>query len=234
MFEDSRQRSILLVEDEPDLANMVGDYLREHGFYVEVQARGDTAPERILTSQPDVVILDVNLPGLNGFEICRLVRDHYPGVILMLTARAEEADEVAGLDSGADDYLSKPVRPRALLARLRLHLERGEPLAATLPSQLQIGDLRVDATRRRVLIRNQEVALTSAEFDLLHFLAANAGRALSRSEIYQAIHGMPYDGLDRSIDLRISRLRKKLGDDPSHPQRILSVRGTGYLLAEPP
>jgi two-component system, OmpR family, response regulator RstA len=233
MFEDSRQRSVLVVEDESELADMVGDYLREHGFHVETHGRGDTAPERILALQPDAVILDVNLPGLDGFSICRSIRDRFAGIILMLTARGEEEDEITGLDSGADDYLSKPVRPRVLLARLRMHWERGEPSNGTLPVFVQVGDLSIDAARRRALIQNKEVALTSAEFDLLHLLAANAGRALSRTEIHRAIHGLPYDGLDRSIDLRISRLRKKLGDDPSNPARVLSVRGTGYLLAVP-
>lgn len=155
--------------------------------------------------------------------------------IVMLTARGEEIDEVLGLEVGADDYLAKPVRPRALLARLRTHLRRSTLRETAEPSQpIQVGSLVVDASRMSAEIDGVELDLTTAEFELLQFLAENAGRTVSRNDIYQHIHGMRFDGLDRSIDLRISRLRKKVGDDPSKPKRIKSVRGVGYILAVDP
>ena len=153
----------------------------------------------------------------------------------MLTARGDEVDEVVGLEVGADDYMTKPVRPRVLLARLRAQLRRdtvADRDAAKGP--LRAGSIMVDAKNRSAEIAGERLDLTTAEFDLLLLLAEHAGEALSRNEIYQQIHGLPFDGLDRSIDLRISRLRKKLGDDPANPRRIKSVRGVGYLLSVEP
>lgn len=210
---------------------MVADFLKPHGFDVLVESRGDSAVQRILQEDPEVVILDVNLPGKDGFAICREVRSDYGGAIIMLTARGGEVDEVLGLEFGADDYLAKPVRPLALLARLRTHLRRSSPDPAATGQSVVVGSLVVDTARRTVELHGIELDLTTAEFDLLKLLADHAGKPLSRNEIYQFIHGTRYDGLDRSIDLRISRLRKKLGDDPLRPQRIISVRGTGYQLS---
>jgi two-component system, OmpR family, response regulator RstA len=225
---------ILLVEDEPILGAMVMDYLREQGFEVALESRGDVAVERIIKESPEAVILDINLPGCDGFDVCRQVRDRYRGTIVMLTARASEVDEVLGLECGADDYLSKPVRPKVLLARLRVHLRKHQATDSSVTAPLRVGDLMVDPASRRVELSGREVEVSSAEFDVLQLLAASAGKTVSRAEIFQAIHGMKFDGLDRSIDLRISRLRKKLGDDPLHPKRIKSIRGTGYLLALDP
>lgn len=231
--QDSQHYRILLVEDDAQLAAMVADFLSPHGFQVTIEGRGDVAVARIINENPAAVVLDVNLPGLDGFAVCAAVRRDYPGAIIMLTARGDEVDEVLGLDSGADDYMAKPVRPRALLARLRTHLRRVTPdEQASQP--LVVGSLVVDAARRSVELDGGAVDLTSAEFDLLHLLARHAGKTLSRNDIYQEIHGMKYVGLDRSIDLRISRLRKKLGDDPAKPQRIKSVRGVGYMLSLEP
>ena len=224
---------VLLVEDDAPLASMVADFLSANNFEVTIEGRGYVAAERILRESTDAVVLDVNLPGQDGFTVCKTVRDQYHGAILMLTARGEEVDEVLGLEAGADDYLAKPVRPRALLARLRTHLRRITP-SEEASQPVVVGSLVVDPSRRSVEIEGQYIELTTAEFDLLKLLAENAGRTLSRNDIYQQIHGMKYDGLDRSIDLRISRLRKKLGDDPSRPQRIKSVRGVGYMLAVEP
>jgi DNA-binding response OmpR family regulator len=151
----------------------------------------------------------------------------------MLTARGEELDEVLGLEAGADDYMAKPVRPRALLARLRSHLRRATAAERASPP-IRVGALVVDAARRSVALDGRPVELTTAEFDLLYLLARHAGRTLTRRDIYQHLHGMDFDGLDRSIDLRISRLRKKLGDDPAKPHRVKSVRGVGYLLSVEP
>jgi two-component system OmpR family response regulator/two-component system response regulator RstA len=233
MNQASQNYRILLVEDDASLASMVADFLAPHGFDVSMEGRGDTAVERIVAENPEAVVLDVNLPGLDGFSVCQAVRARYRGAIIMLTARGEEIDEVLGLEAGADDYMAKPVRPRALLARLRTHLRRVTP-AEQASKPITVGSLTVDAARRSVEIDSTAVDLTTAEFDLLNLLATHAGRTLSRDDIYQEIHGVKYDGVDRSIDLRISRLRKKLGDDSAKPQRIKSVRGVGYMLSIEP
>ncbi len=235
MNEDRQHYRILLVEDDAPLASMVADFLAPHGFDVAIEGRGDRAVARIINEQPDAVILDVNLPGLDGISVCRNVRNDFAGPILILTARGEEVDEVVGLEVGADDYMAKPVRPRALLARLRVHLRKTVPIdPEPTERRIQVGALVIDASRRTLELAGQPIELTTAEFELLWLLAKQAGQVLSRVDIYQRIHGIQHDGFDRSIDLRISRLRKKLGDDPSNPQRIKSVRGVGYILTVEP
>jgi two-component system, OmpR family, response regulator RstA len=233
MNQESPRHRILLVEDDAPLASMVAEFLTQHGCDTAIERRGDTAVKRILVENPDAVLLDVNLPGLDGFSICRAVRDKYAGVIIMLTARGDEVDEVLGLEAGADDYLPKPVRPRVLLARLQTHLRRAVPGGQTI-APLVVGSLVVDDGQRRVSFGGKEVNLTTAEFDLLLLLARHAGRTVSRRDLYLQLQDTKYDGLDRSIDLRISRLRKKLGDDPLRPKRIKSVRGAGYMLSAEP
>ncbi len=232
MNQGLQKHRVLLVEDDVALASMMVDFLSPHGFSVSTEGKGDSAVRRIVEENPDAVVLDVNLPGLDGFSVCRLVRPTYRGAVIMLTARGEEVDEVYGFEAGADDYMAKPVRPRALLARLRTHLRRATPTEYEARSKpIRVGSLVVDASRRSVEIDHSTLDLTTSEFDLLHLLVENAGRPLSRDDIYQQIHGMKYDGIDRSIDLRISRLRKKLGDDPARPRRIKSVWGVGYILS---
>lgn len=226
---------ILLVEDDAELAAMVAEFLMPYGYEVAVEGRGDDAVARILEQNPDAVILDINLPGLDGLSVCRRVRPDYHGTILILTARGDEIDEVVSLELGADDYMAKPVRPRALLARLQVHLRRSSDHESNVPSgPIETGSLRIDPSRLAVELDGAPLQLTTAEFDLLLFLAENVGQSLSRNDIYQRIHGVKYDGLDRSIDLRVSRLRKKIGDDPTNPQRIKSVRGVGYMLSFEP
>lgn len=224
---------VLVVEDDAPLASMVADFLAPHGFDVSIESRGDGSVTRIQNDNPDAVVLDVMLPGLDVFSICKAVRAHYRGPIIMLTARGEEIDEVVGLEAGADDYMAKPVRPRALLARLQMHLRRATPEDQVSPP-ITVGSLVVDAKRRVVELDGTAVDLTTAEFELLHLLARHAGQTISRNDMCLQIHGLKYDGIDRSIDLRISRLRKKLGDDPARPQRIKSVRGVGYMLSLEP
>jgi DNA-binding response OmpR family regulator len=226
--------SVLLVEDDRELAEIVRDYLNENGFTVSIELRGDTAVGRILDEKPDLVVLDINLPGADGFSVCKSVREGYHGAIIMLTARIEEIDEVLGLEFGADDYLTKPVRPRVLLARLRAHLRKGPVLNADAENCIQAGGLSIYPSRRHVELRGVVVELTSAEFDLLAYLSRRVGKVVSRAELYEALHSETYDPQDRSIDLRISRLRRKLGDSQSNPTRIKSVRGTGYLLSVEP
>lgn len=216
--------SILLVEDDEELANLVGDFLRSHGFEVDEVRRGDIAPDRILATQPDAVLLDLMLPGLDGMEVCRRARaGGYRGAIVMLTARGDAIDEIMGLQVGADDYLTKPVRPRVLLAHLQAVLRRFQPTTR----KLTMGRLALDLAARTVEMDGEEVALTTADFELLAVLASRSGQVLSRDELSVELRGFPWDGLDRSIDLRVSRLRKRLGDDGSI---IKSVRGSGYLL----
>lgn len=223
---------ILLVEDDRELALMVSDFLTPHGFALSIETRGDRAVERIRTELHDAILLDVNLPGLDGLSVCRAVRTEFKGPILILTARGDEVDEVVGLEVGADDYLAKPIRPRILLARLRAQLRKTSlPSGEQLSNIITIGALLIDAGRRMVKLNGQDLKLTTAEFEVLWLLAENVGQIVARSEIYKRIHGAEYDGVDRSIDLRISRLRKKLGDDPVDPQRIISVRNSGYQLS---
>lgn len=226
------QQRLFLAEDDRELASMVADFLSANGFDVLVEHDGTRALNRIQTEPFDVVVLDIGLPGIDGISICRTVRNDFEGPILILTARGDEIDEVVALEVGADDYMSKPVRPHALLARLRVHLRRvGQSGTQATTTRISVDDLLIDTTNRSVSIGDHNIDLTTAEFDLLWLLAKNAGKVIPRDELYQELHGVRYDGLDRSIDLRVSRLRKKIGDDPVQPQRIKSVRSVGYLLA---
>ncbi|HKS12137.1 MAG TPA: response regulator transcription factor [Pseudomonas sp.] len=220
---------ILIVEDDQRLAELTAEYLQANGFEVAVEGDGARAARRIIDSQPDLVILDLMLPGEDGFSICRRVRGHYQGPVLMLTARTDELDQIQGLDLGADDYICKPVRPRLLLARIQALLRRSEPPEGK-RQQLQFGALRLDNGLREAWLHGQGIELTSAEFDLLWLLASNAGRVLSREAIFTSLRGVGYDGQDRSIDVRISRIRPRIGDDPDHPRLIKTLRGKGYLF----
>ena len=223
---------ILIVEDDQRLAELTQEYLQSNGLQVAIESDGARAAARILKEQPDLVVLDLMLPGEDGLSICRKVRGQFAGPILMLTARTDDMDEVLGLEMGADDYVCKPVRPRVLLARIRALLRRSEGGEAPVENQrrLEFGPLVIDSAMREAWLRGASVELTSAEFDLLWLLAANAGRILSREEIFNALRGIEYDGQDRSIDVRISRIRPKIGDDPMHPRLIKTVRSKGYLF----
>ena len=222
---------VLIVEDDQRLAELTREYLESNGLRVSIEGNGALAAERIIAEQPDLVILDLMLPGEDGLSICRKVRDRYDGPILMLTARTDDMDQVLGLDTGADDYVCKPVRPRLLLARVQALLRRSEPPQAVVPERrLQFGPLVVDNALREAWLHENGIELTSAEFDLLWLLVANAGRILSREEIFTALRGIGYDGQDRSIDVRISRIRPKIGDDPIHPRLIKTIRSKGYLF----
>jgi two-component system response regulator RstA len=224
---------ILIVEDDQRLAELTREYLESNGLKVAIEADGAQAAARILREQPDLVVLDLMLPGEDGLSICRKVRSSYHGPILMLTARSDDMDQVLGLEMGADDYVCKPVRPRVLLARIRALLRRSEGSSEAVvvdQRRLEYGVLVIDSAMREAWLREQSIELTSAEFDLLWLLASNAGRILSREEIFTALRGIEYDGLDRSIDVRISRIRPKIGDDPMHPRLIKTVRSKGYLF----
>lgn len=229
---DSERHRILLVEDDAELASMVADFLEANGISVVIEGNGTEAANRIARESFDGLVLDIGLPGMDGISICKTVRSGFDGPILMLTARGNEIDEVVALEVGADDYMAKPVRPRALLARLRVHLKRSQGEATEDSStRIDIGRLSIDSSNRTVTIDGKPVKLTTAEFDLVWLLATNAGTVISREKMYEKLHGVEYDGVDRSIDLRVSRLRKKVGDDPNLPRLIKSIRGVGYLMA---
>lgn len=228
---------ILIVEDDERLAELTREYLESNGLEVTVENHGGRAVERIRNDQPDLVVLDLMLPGEDGLSICRRVRPFYSRPIIMLTARTDDLDQVLGLEMGADDYISKPVKPRVLLARIRAMLRRATEISnseesAEEATRLQFNDLVVDRSMREAWLNDVSIDLTSAEFDLLWLLSSNAGRVLSREEIFTALRGIEYDGQDRSIDVRVSRIRPKIGDDPIHPRRIKTVRSKGYLFVK--
>lgn len=220
---------IMIVEDDERLATLTREYLEANGMKVTVVSNGAQAIRLIRREQPDLVVLDVMLPGADGFAVCREVRPEFRNPILMLTARTDDMDQVLGLEIGADDYVPKPVKPRVLLARIKALLRRVETDQAG-NGRLAFGDLVVDNDAREVSYQGASVELTSAEYDLLWLLASNAGTVLSRELIFERLRGIRYDGQDRSIDVRISRIRPKIGDDPDNPRRIKTVRSKGYLF----
>ena len=227
---------ILLVEDDLRLTELTAEYLRKHGFKVTTETHGDAAEHRILTENPDLVILDIMLPGKDGFAICRSIRPKYKGIILIFTARDEDLDQILGLELGADDYIAKPAQPRLLLARIKALLRRslpdGDPAAPSGLSELLFGSFKISQSTRSAHLGSALIDLTTAEFDLLWLLARNAGNILSRDDLLHELRGIGFDGIDRSIDARISRLRRKLDDDPENPTRIKTVRGKGYLFSK--
>lgn len=224
---------VLLVEDDARLASLIQEYMQGHGFEVAIESHGDAAVERIAEEQPDVVILDWMLPGMDGLEICRRAREHYRGAILMLTARDEDVDQIVGLEVGADDYVTKPVEPRVLLARVKALLRRVQPGEEERNGDdLTIGPLYISAVSRQAKLQGEAIKMTTAEFDLLWYLASRAGSIVTRDQLYSDLCGIEYDGIDRSIDIRVSRLRKLIGDDSEQPRCIKTIRGKGYLFAD--
>jgi len=205
---------------------------------VTLATRGDVAIELIESDQPDLVILDIMLPVKDGFEVCQTIRPFYHGPILMMTARDHETDEVLGLELGADDYVVKPVKPRVLLSRIKALFRRtsaSEVMPAIVdldPNKITFGQLAIDANSRTTMLAGVKVAISSNEFDVLWQLAQSADNLVSRKELVTQRRGIDYDGFDRSIDILISRIRKKLGDDASNPYRIKTVWGKGYLFVK--
>jgi len=241
---ESQQR-ILLVEDDEKLSALITNYLHKNNLDVETEFRGDTAVQRIIDSNPDLVLLDVMLPGLDGFEVCKQVRSAYKGAILMLTAKDDDIDQIVGLEIGADDYVVKPVEPRLLLARIRALLRRGmshtadnnndHTLLLSKKNRLTFDSLVIDRSSRIVTRHGNPIELTSVEFDLLWLLASYAGTTLSREQICRAVFNIDYNGLSRSVDNKISHLRHILHDSSKpesslKPQGIKTIRGKGYLF----
>jgi two-component system, OmpR family, response regulator len=223
---------VLLVEDDRRLAALTREYLESHGVAVTIVEDGRRGLDAALHGRWDAVLLDLMLPGMDGLEVCRELRARSDVPVIVLTARGEEADRVMGLELGADDYVAKPFSPRELLARLRAVVRRAKGRAGPARGVLRVGGLTVDPGARRVSLDGHDVALTGYEFALLEALARRAGRVLSREQLMELAKGSAEEAFDRSVDVHVSRLRQKLGDDPKRPRLIKTVRGSGYVLAE--
>ncbi len=220
---------VMLVEDDVRLAALAKEYLEAYEFSVDIVDRGDAALAHFGATQPDLVVLDLTLPGLDGMVVCRQIRQTSRVPILILTAREDQFDEVSGLEQGADDYVQKPVQPRVLLARLRALMRRGEPETLPTNSDVSVGLLRISKENRAVLWRGDAIAMNSVEFKLFLILAESAGTVMSRNDILIKMRGIEFDGLDRSIDNTISRLRRKFDD--ADAEKIKTVWGEGYLFS---
>ena len=221
---------ILLVEDDLRLAALIEKFLTQNNFEVTVLNSGRHAVDYICKHQPDLTILDIMLPHVDGFTICKLARKQYEKPIIFLTAKDSDFDHVLGLEIGADDYIIKPVVPHVLLAHINVVLKRTNNQNTQISDEYSFGQLTISRKARTVLLNEEEISLTSHEFELLWLLASNAGEPQSRDFIHKKMIGREYDGLDRSVDVRISRLRKKLHDNLENPFRIKTVWGKGYLL----
>jgi two-component system, OmpR family, phosphate regulon response regulator OmpR len=222
---------LLIIDDDARLAAMLKDYLSAAGFVVERRFSGRDGLAALDAATFDAVILDVMLPDIDGFEVCRMIRARAQTPILMLTARGEDTDRIVGLEIGADDYLPKPFNPRELQARIRAILRRGRAAAGAPDAMLRFGRLQIDRESRMVRVDGAERLLTSYQFDLLVALAENAGRVLGRERLMDLVKGTELEAFDRSIDVHVSRIRSAIEDDPKHPRRIITVRGAGYVFA---
>lgn len=221
---------ILLVEDDISLAQWVSEYLQDHGFKVTHVARGDEVEMQVKDNQPDLILLDVMLPGMDGIEVCKTLRRFSSIPIIMMTARADEFDEVVGLEVGANDYIIKPVRPRALLARIKSVLRMLENNPVRNVNELAFGSLLINGDSKRVTYKGENIELSTSLFSLLWLLASNPGKVLDRDAVFKALIGREYDGLDRRMDVLVSNLRKKLQDNPQEPKKIKTIWGKGYLF----
>ena len=226
---------ILIIDDDKKLCRLIADYLEPMGYSVDIAHNGNEGLQMIIAGGYHAVILDVMMPETDGFEVLRQVRMKSDVPILMLTARDEETDRIVGLEMGADDYLSKTFSSRELLARLRAVTRRYKSYDPFLQqpeqkNELLFGPLKIEADSRTVLLHEHNITLTPLEFDLLFSMAKAAGKVLSRDQLLDAVAGRDYDVFDRSVDVHISSLRKKLGEDPRHPQFIQTIRSVGYMF----
>jgi DNA-binding response OmpR family regulator len=219
--------SVLIIDDDEGLNTLLTEYLSRFGYSVRTATHPDVGLRVLRTENPDIVILDVMLPDMDGFAVCRKVRETRRVPIIMLTARGDVMDRILGLELGADDYLPKPFEPRELVARIQSVLRRG---SAAANDHIRAGDVELNLATRSARLRGASLQLTGAEFELLSLLARNRGRILSRDRILDEIRGLDWDSFDRSIDVLVSRVRQKLGDDPRNPTYIRTVRGAGYLF----
>jgi two-component system OmpR family response regulator len=227
--------SVLLIEDDDRLAQLIGEYLNSYEFNVTIVRRGDTAVAAVREHNPALVILDLMLPNMDGMEVCRRIRSFSRVPVLILTARVDVFDQIAGLETGADDYVIKPIEPRVLVARARALLRRAQPAESAEPSMqdgtLSFGELVISPPDRAVSWRGQPVELKTAEYNLLLILARAAGTVLSRDDILRQLRGIEFDGLDRTVDAGISRLRRRFEDASPEPHKIKTIWGRGYLFS---
>jgi two-component system alkaline phosphatase synthesis response regulator PhoP len=225
-------QTVLVVDDEPKIAQLARDYLEHAGFAVVTAGDGPSALHAARVRHPDLVVLDLGLPGLDGLEVMRSIRLTGAMPIVVVTARDTELDKLLGLELGADDYVTKPFSPRELVARVRAVLRRTE--RATEPrDRIEVGDLVLDVPRLRVTLRGRPIDLTATEFSLLATMAREPGRVFTRSQLLDAVHGVAFDSYERAIDAHVKNLRRKLEPEPSRPRYVLTVYGVGYRVAEP-
>ncbi len=223
---------VLVVDDEKTLVKALSFNLEKEGFRVEQAFDGEEALKKVFDLKPDIVVLDLMLPEVDGFEVCRQIRKKLEIPIIMLTARSEDIDKVLGLELGADDYLTKPFNSRELVARIKAILRRSTVRDEEAKKVIQIGKLQVDLLQHRARIEDKDISLTSKEFALLSFLASNAGNVYSREQLLEQVWGYDYYGDVRTVDVHIRHLREKLEKDPANPELIITVWGTGYKLRE--
>jgi DNA-binding response OmpR family regulator len=229
---DSSSVRVLVVEDSPEFRGVLVPLLRKEGFHVEEAADGETAVAVARSAEPAVVVLDLNLPKLGGVEVCRQIRTFSDAYVIMLTAKGDEVDKVIGLSVGADDYMTKPFSPRELVARIRAMLRRPRSGVAESDTVRTFGELRIDPLAREVFRANAKIELTRIEFDLLDVLSSNPRMAFSRAKLLERVWGPDWFGDDHVVDVHVSNLRKKIGDDPGSPQFVRTVRGVGYRMGE--
>ena len=226
-------KTILVVDDEPQIVQLVRDYLEHGGFKVLTAADGATALRLASTQHPDLVVLDLGLPGMDGLDVTRSLRRDGSVPIIMLTARADESDKLVGLELGADDYLTKPFSPKELVARVRSVLRRSEA-ALTAADIIRVGDdVELNVPKMELTINGRQIDLTPTEFQLLAAIARQPGRVFSRSQLLNAIHGVAFDSYERAIDAHIKNLRRKIEPDPRNPRYLQTVFGVGYRFADP-
>jgi DNA-binding response OmpR family regulator len=231
MSTPTASRTILVVDDEPRIVELARDYLEHAGFRVITASDGPTALDSARRDRPDLVVLDLGLPGLDGLDVTRELRRDGSMPIVMVTARDDEVDKLLGLELGADDYLTKPFSPRELVARIKAVLRRTDrPVEAA--DVIRVGDLQLDVPRMRTEVAGRSVDLTPTEFTLLATLARQPGRIFTRSQLLDALHGIAFESYERAIDSHIKNLRRKLEPDPRQPRYVLTVYGVGYRLAD--
>jgi two-component system OmpR family response regulator len=232
-FDSMAERTVLIVEDDRALLDVLKFNLTKEGYHVITALDGSQALEAARQSQPDIILLDVMLPKIDGFEVCRILRHEMTTPILMLTAKDSEIDKIVGLEVGADDYLTKPFSMRELLARIRAMLRRSE-MVETKPAVqemlIRVGDLEIDKMRHQASARGLALKLTTMEFNLLLFLAENKGIVFSREQLLENVWGYDYQGETRTVDVHVRWLREKIETDPGKPEYLITVRGVGYKL----